>query len=108
MTEMIVTMTVALLGSGAVATVAVKFLERRKTTAETGHVEAQTTDVLVAASERAVELVRAELERAVQEIASMRVEMDEMQRVARLKDARIVELEREVIDLRSHIVRLES
>ena len=99
---------IALAGSAAVANLIVKLFERHKTGAEAKHTDAQATDVLVQASERAVDLLRGELERAMSEIRAMRTELDEVKRAGIVKDTRIVELEREVVDLRSHITRLES
>ena len=98
----------ALVGTGAFANLVVKVFERHKTASESKHTDAQATDVLVQASERAVDLLRGELDRAIGEIRSMRVEIDELKSAGAIKDTRIVELEREVVDLRAHIVRLES
>ena len=99
---------IALLASGAFANLVVKLFERSKTGAEAKHTDAQATDVLVQASERAVALLRGELERAMSEIRAMRGELDEVKRASIVKDTRILDLEREVVDLRSHIRRLES
>ena len=98
----------AVIASGAFANLIVKLFERSKTASESKHTDAQATDVLVQASERAVDLLRGELERAMSEIRSMRAELDEMKRAGIVKDNRIMELEREVVDLRGHINRLES
>ena len=65
-----------LVGSGGMSMVAVKVLERRRTTAqavatlaEAGESEARATDIIVGASERAVALLEQQLERALERIA---------------------------------------
>jgi len=92
---------ITILASGGIATVVVRFMERRKTTAETNHTNAQATDVLVQAGERAVMILTEQLDRAMDRI-------DALERAGVVKDVRIVELEAHVDELRTHVKRLES
>lgn len=86
-TTLLVMGVVTVLASGGFATIVVRFMERRKVDADTHHTNATATDVLVTAGEKAVGILESQLDRALE---------------------RIEQLEQEVVDLRSHIARLES
>lgn len=84
---------ITILASGGVATIVVRYMERRKTVAETNHTNAQATDVLVQAGEKAVKILTEQLDRAMERI-------DALERAGIVKDLRIAELE-------GHVERLE-
>lgn len=100
-TQLLVAGIVTILASGGFATIAVRFMERRKVTAETNLTDAQATDVLVQAGEKAVKILSEQLERALERIETLEQENRE-------KDLRIAQLHNEVMDLRAHVDRLTS
>jgi len=93
-TQLLIAGIVTVLASGGVATIAVRWMERRKTTAETNHTNAQATDVLVQAGEKAVNILTEQLDKALERI-------DALERAGFVKDIRIAELE-------EHVARLEA
>ena len=100
-TQLLIGGIVTVLASGGLATVAVRFMERRKVQAEATHTNAQATDVLVQAGEKAVNILTEQLDRAMQRI-------DALERASIVKDVRIAELEEHVVRLEDHVKRLES
>lgn len=92
---------VTIVASGGFATIVVRYMERRKVVAETNLTDAQATDILVQAGERAVGILEAQLERALRRIENLEAE-------SHRKDALIRDLRSELIDLRAHVLRLES
>ena len=90
-----------ILASGGVATIIVRYMERRKVEADVHHTNAQATDVLVQAGEKAVKILTEQLDRAMQRI-------DALERAGIVKDIRIAELEEQVGRLELHIRGLES
>ena len=92
---------ITILASGGFATIVVRLLERQKVAAETDHTNAQATDVLVQAGEKAVKILEGQLDRALARIEAL-------ERGLLVRDSRIEELEDEVSDLKAHVARLES
>lgn len=92
---------ITILASGGVATIAVRFMERRKVTAETLHTNAQATDVLVQAGEKAVNILTEQLDKALERI-------DALERAGIVKDLRIAELEGHVAALELTVQQLRS
>lgn len=97
-----------LLGSGGFALIIVKLMERQKTQAESTKIhadavvsEAQATDILTRAGTEVVDMLGEQLKQAIARITVL-----EQQNMT--KDGRILELEREVNELRIHVARLES
>ena len=84
----------AVLGTSTTTVIITHWFERRNRVLESDLTDAQATDVIVNAGKTAVELMKAELDRA-------------LQRIERL-EAENRQLRREVRDLRQHIERLES
>lgn len=99
--DSIMTIVAAIIGSGIITTLIIKYAERRKTAAEANLSDAKATDVLVKAGETAVGILQAQLERALARIDKLEQQADE-------KDERIRLLEEEVGYLRAHVARLES
>ena len=96
------------IGSAGFAAIVVKYMERAKVAAESGKLSAEATvatasatDVIQKASGEVVDMMGAQLKQAFTRLAA--VEKANVE-----KDQRIAELEREIIDLRRHITRLES
>ena len=107
MSDLLIVAILTAITSTGVATIVVKLLERRKTAAETDHVvaltihtEAESTDLLTQAGVRTVKLLQEQLERAFVRIAQL--EEREAQ-----KDARIIELEHQVVALKQQVRTLE-
>lgn len=100
-TQLLIGGIITIAASGGLATVIVRWMERRKVDADTKHTNAQATDVLVQAGEKAVNILTEQLDRALARIDALEVASIE-------KDARIAELEREVRLLEAHVRGLES
>ena len=92
---------ITILASGGVATIVVRYMERRKVEADAHHTNAQATDVLVQAGEKAVKILTEQLDKALERI-------DALERAGFVKDIRITELETHVARLEDHIRKLES
>jgi len=113
---------IALAGTGAATAIVTQWFERRnrkaeadKTGAEAELADAHATDVLVQAGKTAVEILTAELNRALLRIEALEtVAVQKDVRIAHLeereaeKDKRISHLESQVDELNEHIVRLEA
>jgi peptidoglycan hydrolase CwlO-like protein len=94
--EVYVSIVLSVIASGGFATIVVKVLERGKTASETGLTDAQATDVLVTAGEKAVGILEKQLDRAIKRLDSLEAAVAD-------RDARIAELEREVEELRDKL-----
>ena len=94
--EVYVSIVLSVIASGGFATIVVKVLERSKTASETGLTDAQATDVLVTAGEKAVGILEKQLDRAIKRLDSLEAAVAD-------RDARIAELEREVQELRDKL-----
>ena len=99
---------IALAGTGAATAIVTQWFERRNRKAEANKIgaeaelaDAQATDVLVQAGKTAVEILTAELNRALQRIEALET-------VAVQKDVRIAHLEEREAEKDKRISHLES
>ena len=92
---------ITIIASGGMATIVVRWMERRNLDAQTGLTDAQATDVLVTAGEKAVGILEGQLDRAMSRL-------DHLEEALLIRDARIAELEKEVVSLKRHVQKLES
>lgn len=85
--ESVIFLATALFGGGVFGVVIKSWADKRKTASESSLLSAQATDVLVQAGERTVEMLGAQLDKALQRIAALE---NEVQRLKtdnqRLKD----------------------
>lgn len=88
-------------GGSGTALIVVKWLDRNKTDAEAKAMVAQAADTIQKASGELVQAMAAQLKDAVERINTL-------ERAGLVKDQRILDLEREVTDLKKHIHKLES
>lgn len=100
-TQLLLGALVTIVASGGMATIIVRFMERRKVDADTNHTNAQATDVLVQAGEKAVNILTEQLDKALARIEAL-------EKAGLVKDIKIAELETEVSTLKTHVRRLES
>lgn len=106
--EQVVFAVTVLVGSAGFSAIIVKWMERAKVASESKELEtkaqvneASATDLLTKASTEVVDMMGEQLKQAFARLAA--VEQANID-----KNKRILELEREVIDLKRHIVKLES
>lgn len=88
-------------GGSGTAMIVVKWLDKNKTEAEAKAVVAQAADTIQKASGELVQAMAAQLKDAIERI-------NHLEQAGLVKDRRIFELEREVQDLKRHIVKLED
>lgn len=119
---MIIAAIIALAGTGAATALVTQWFERRnrraeadKTGAEADLADAQATDVLVQAGKTAVEILTAELNRALLRIEKLEAAAAEkdtriihLEEGEREKDKRIGHLEDQVTSLEQHIAELHG
>ena len=120
--SLVVAAIIALAGTGAATALVTQWFERRnrkaeaaKTGAEADLADAQATDVLVQAGKTAVEILTAELNRALMRIEKLEaaaeakdLRIDHLEQAEAEKDKRIGHLESQVESLEQHIARLEA
>lgn len=85
--ESLIFLATALFGGGVFGVVIKSWADKRKTASESSLLSAQATDVLVQAGERTVEMLGAQLDKALQRIAVLEAEV----RVLRIENRALQE-----------------
>jgi len=98
---LIILAVLSLAGGSGTALIIVKWLERNKTDAEAKAIMATASDTIQKASSELVEAMAVQLRNAVDRINAL-------EQAGLLKDRKILDLEREVGDLKRHITKLEA
>jgi hypothetical protein len=99
--EQLVATVLTIVGSGGVAAVIVKWLDRTKTSASAGKIDAEAADVIQKASSEVVAMMGEQLRQALTRITALETSIA-------TKDLKIKEMDIEIAHLRSQIRKMEN